>query len=85
MEIIPGNGKVVIKVLPVKSRGILEVPASQKDRPTMAMILRIAEGEEYFFEVGDTVVFNRHAGIEIGEFKLIDYHDIYAKIEEDEK
>ena len=82
--IIPGTGKVVIKMIPIPERkGGLVVPVSQRDKPMEATVIKIAEGEKYFFDEGDMIICNRHSGIEIDGFKLIDYYDIYAKITED--
>jgi co-chaperonin GroES (HSP10) len=83
MEIIPYNGRIVIKDLPVpETNGMLVIPDSQRDKPVLAEVVRVHDAE---YNTGITegciVLYKRHAGIEFSGYKVIDSHDIIAKIE----
>lgn len=88
MTFIPINDRVLVSVIEPEETimGGLYIPDSAKEKPNEAVVVEVGQGFTTStgtiipvpVNVGDHIVFSRHAGMPLGDYLLLNSNDILA-------
>ena len=87
MKLIPLDNKIIVEPIQLKDKGsTIIIPDTAKEKTNMGKVIAVGTGKEIkkLLRKGQTVLFSKHAGVEIkieGKICLvIPQEDILAKI-----